>query len=356
MDEAIDAPGEMSPYAPRDHHDQDPGRQDRRGHRPEGQDDQPDPGRHRRRDHHRGRRHDLHRRHRRPVGRGRRSSDQRDRQPDMPEVGERYLGTVVKTTAFGAFVSLLPGKDGLLHISQMRKLAGGKRVENVEDVLNVGEKVQVEIAEIDARGKLSLVPVEVVEREAAAGRGRRSDDGTGRRRTADRADDRPRERPPRRATAARGGRRPRGDGGRATTATRDDRHAAPRHGRCRGRPPHRPARRAAGASPRRCRPCVGARSASGSASARATRRPSSPAPRTSSSTCCSRAPDAAHALEISARDRGGRRRDQRLHRQGVHLLLRAGARRGPAAGHRRRLRHGDLLADHRRRTSRPSAA
>ena len=79
--------------------------------------------------------------------------------PTMPEVGERYLGTVVKTTSFGAFVSLLPGKDGLLHISQIRKLAGGKRVENVEDVLGVGQKVQVEIAEIDQRGKLSLIPV-----------------------------------------------------------------------------------------------------------------------------------------------------------------------------------------------------
>ena len=79
--------------------------------------------------------------------------------PTMPEVGERYLGTVVKTTTFGAFVSLMPGKDGLLHISQLRKLAGGKRVENVEDVVKVGDKVQVEIAEIDPRGKLSLIPV-----------------------------------------------------------------------------------------------------------------------------------------------------------------------------------------------------
>nr|WP_225447276.1 polyribonucleotide nucleotidyltransferase [Streptacidiphilus sp. PB12-B1b] len=86
--------------------------------------------------------------------------------PTMPEVGERYLGTVVKTTTFGAFVSLMPGKDGLLHISQIRKLAGGKRVENVEDVLAVGAKVQVEIAEIDPRGKLSLIPV--VEGEEAA--------------------------------------------------------------------------------------------------------------------------------------------------------------------------------------------
>ena len=77
----------------------------------------------------------------------------------MPEVGERYLGTVVKTTNFGAFVSLLPGKDGLLHISKLRSLAGGKRVEAVEDVVSVGQKVQVEIAEIDDRGKLSLIPV-----------------------------------------------------------------------------------------------------------------------------------------------------------------------------------------------------
>ena len=79
--------------------------------------------------------------------------------PTMPEVGERYLGTVVKTTTFGAFVSLLPGKDGLLHISEVRKLAGGKRVENVDDVLAVGQKVQVEITKVDDRGKLSLAPV-----------------------------------------------------------------------------------------------------------------------------------------------------------------------------------------------------
>ncbi|HYJ74548.1 MAG TPA: polyribonucleotide nucleotidyltransferase [Kineosporiaceae bacterium] len=79
--------------------------------------------------------------------------------PTMPEVGERYMGTVVKTTTFGAFVSLVPGKDGLLHISQIRKMVGGKRVENVEDVLSVGQKVQVQISEIDPRGKLSLVPV-----------------------------------------------------------------------------------------------------------------------------------------------------------------------------------------------------
>ena len=87
--------------------------------------------------------------------------------PHMPEVGERFLGTVVKTTTFGAFVSLLPGKDGLLHITQIRKLHGGRRIENIDDVVHIGDKIQVEIREIDDRGKLSLVPVEVVEREAA---------------------------------------------------------------------------------------------------------------------------------------------------------------------------------------------
>jgi len=87
--------------------------------------------------------------------------------PHIPEVGERFLGTVVKTTTFGAFVSLLPGKDGLLHITQIRKLHGGARIENVDDVIKVGDKIQVEIREVDDRGKLSLVPVEVVEREAA---------------------------------------------------------------------------------------------------------------------------------------------------------------------------------------------
>ncbi|WP_336922704.1 polyribonucleotide nucleotidyltransferase [Aquipuribacter sp. SD81] len=76
--------------------------------------------------------------------------------PTMPEVGERYLGTVVKTTTFGAFIALMPGKDGLLHISKMRDLAGGKRIENVDDVVSVGQKIQVEITEIDQRGKLSL--------------------------------------------------------------------------------------------------------------------------------------------------------------------------------------------------------
>jgi len=76
--------------------------------------------------------------------------------PTMPEVGERFMGTVVKTTTFGAFISLLPGKDGLLHISEVRKLVGGKRIDSVDDVLKIGQKIQVELKEIDPRGKLSL--------------------------------------------------------------------------------------------------------------------------------------------------------------------------------------------------------
>lgn len=76
--------------------------------------------------------------------------------PQLPKVGERFLGTIVKTTAFGAFVSLVPGRDGLIHIS---KLGNGKRIEKVEDVVNVGDKVEVEILDIDNRGKISLAPV-----------------------------------------------------------------------------------------------------------------------------------------------------------------------------------------------------
>lgn len=73
--------------------------------------------------------------------------------PTLPKVGDRFLGTVVKTAAFGAFISLVPGKDGLLHIS---KVGDGKRVEKVEDFLNVGDKVEVVIADVDARGKIYL--------------------------------------------------------------------------------------------------------------------------------------------------------------------------------------------------------
>jgi polyribonucleotide nucleotidyltransferase len=79
--------------------------------------------------------------------------------PVIPKVGERFNGSVVKLATFGAFISLVPGKDGLLHISQIRKMHGGKRIENLEEVMKVGEKIEVEIAEIDPKGKFSLVAV-----------------------------------------------------------------------------------------------------------------------------------------------------------------------------------------------------
>ncbi|HEV7470735.1 MAG: Polyribonucleotide nucleotidyltransferase [Pseudonocardia sp.] len=77
--------------------------------------------------------------------------------PQLPKIGERFLGTVVKTAAFGAFVSLVPGKDGLVHIS---KLGSGKRINKVEDVAKVGDKMRVEVTDIDNRGKISLIPVQ----------------------------------------------------------------------------------------------------------------------------------------------------------------------------------------------------
>lgn len=85
--------------------------------------------------------------------------------PQLPKIGERFLGTVVKTTDFGAFVSLLPGRDGLVHIS---KLGRGKRIAKVEDVVKVGDKLRVEIADIDNRGKISLVLVDEEQAEGAA--------------------------------------------------------------------------------------------------------------------------------------------------------------------------------------------
>jgi len=76
--------------------------------------------------------------------------------PRLPQVGERFEGTVVKTTTFGAFVNILPGRDGLVHIS---KLGRGKRLSSVEEAVKVGDKLTVEVQEIDPQGKVSLKPV-----------------------------------------------------------------------------------------------------------------------------------------------------------------------------------------------------
>ncbi len=73
--------------------------------------------------------------------------------PPQAEVGAEYQGTVVNVTKFGAFINILPGRDGLVHIS---KLGGGKRIDRVEDVLNLGDSVTVRVDDIDPNGKLSL--------------------------------------------------------------------------------------------------------------------------------------------------------------------------------------------------------
>jgi polyribonucleotide nucleotidyltransferase len=117
--------------------------------------------------------------------------------PVLPQVGERYHGKVVKTLDFGAFVSLTPGKDGLVHIS---KLGGGKRLERVEDAVKEGDTLHVEVVDIDSRGKISLTPVDeegnlvqVPERPRREG-GSRDDRDRGPRRDSDSEGRRPRRR------------------------------------------------------------------------------------------------------------------------------------------------------------------
>ena len=75
--------------------------------------------------------------------------------PPKAEIGATYMGRVVNITKFGAFVNILPGRDGLLHIS---KIGRGKRINAVEDVLSLGDEVEVVVDEIDDRGKVSLSP------------------------------------------------------------------------------------------------------------------------------------------------------------------------------------------------------
>ncbi|MGH9108663.1 MAG: polyribonucleotide nucleotidyltransferase [Acidimicrobiales bacterium] len=76
--------------------------------------------------------------------------------PPLAEVGANYAGRVVNITKFGAFVNVLPGRDGLLHISKLSSLSGGKRVDQVEDVLTLGQSVEVRVDDIDRQGKVSL--------------------------------------------------------------------------------------------------------------------------------------------------------------------------------------------------------
>jgi len=86
--------------------------------------------------------------------------------PKMPEIGERIGGTVVKTTTFGAFVNIAPGRDGLVHISKL----GEGRIERVEDAVNAGDHIEVEVTDVDRQGKISLTPVAWLERQVAQGK------------------------------------------------------------------------------------------------------------------------------------------------------------------------------------------
>ena len=96
--------------------------------------------------------------------------------PPTADVGEVYMGKVVNITKFGAFVNILPGRDGLLHIS---KIGRGKRIDRVEDVFNLGDEVEVRVDDIDNSGKLSLSLVgdapEAAEGDAPAAGGERGD-------------------------------------------------------------------------------------------------------------------------------------------------------------------------------------
>ena len=133
--------------------------------------------------------------------------------PRVPKAGETFTGKVVKTTSFGAFVNLTPGTDGLLHISQIRNLANGERIDTVEDVLKEGDSVEVIVQSVDERGKISLAIPGFEDQESSApagrdnrgrgsrderdyrgGRGRRDDRDSRDRDERDSRDERPRRR------------------------------------------------------------------------------------------------------------------------------------------------------------------
>ncbi len=86
--------------------------------------------------------------------------------PKLPEPGERINGTVVKAMPFGAFVNIAPGRDGLVHISKL----GEGRIERVEDAVNEGDQIEVEVIEVDRQGRINLTPVAWLERQVAQGK------------------------------------------------------------------------------------------------------------------------------------------------------------------------------------------
>ena len=168
--------------------------------------------------------------------------------PPTADVGQVYKGRVVNITKFGAFVNILPGRDGLLHIS---KMGGGKRIDRVEDVLDLGDEIEVKVDDVDPQGKVSSLSAARAsgERRRAATPGRggaHARPGLWRRvRTASFEDSLP-------TPSAPGVRRPRGTPATAESASRGGDRA--RRAGCRRRP-RRSRRRPSGRPARRWPSC-----------------------------------------------------------------------------------------------------
>ncbi|HEV8296079.1 MAG TPA: polyribonucleotide nucleotidyltransferase [Acidimicrobiales bacterium] len=96
--------------------------------------------------------------------------------PPTAEVGAVYKGRVMNITKFGAFVNILPGRDGLVHIS---KLGGGKRIDRVEDVVELGDELEVLVEDVDPNGKISLVPAGAVSARAGGSDGEGAEAASG---------------------------------------------------------------------------------------------------------------------------------------------------------------------------------
>ena len=93
------------------------------------------------------------------------------------EVGDVYLGKVVRIMNFGAFIELTPGRDGMLHISKM----ADHRVEKVEDVMNIGDEIEVKVSEIDSQGRVNLIRNDITYPAASEGGSRSGNGGRGNR-------------------------------------------------------------------------------------------------------------------------------------------------------------------------------
>ena len=140
--------------------------------------------------------------------------------PPTPEMGETYQGRVVNITNFGAFVNIMPGRDGLVHIS---KIGGKRRIDKVEDELSLGDTIEVIVEDIDPNGKISLMPAEFADELQGGGDKDSSDNGSGDRggRSRDSGGGRDRDSGGGRDRGSRGGRDRDSGGGRSERGGRD---------------------------------------------------------------------------------------------------------------------------------------